>query len=70
MRVTWSYREASKHPLADSRNRPAVPRLDDCAASRRLLLLSGSLSRPHPPPTHLQQKGQTRVCPACIMRPA
>ena len=52
MRVTWSYREASKHPLADSRNRPAVPRLADCAASHRLLLFSGSLSCPPPQPTH------------------
>lgn len=47
MRVTWSYREASKHPLADSRNRPAVPRLADCAASGRLLLSLG-LCPPHP----------------------
>lgn len=52
MRATWSYREASKHPLADSRNCPAVPRLTDCAASGRLLLLSGSLSLPAPHPAH------------------
>ena len=52
MRVTWSYTEASKHPRADSRHCPAVPRLADCAASGRLLLLSGSLSLPAPHAAH------------------
>lgn len=29
MRVTWSGRDASKYPLAGSRNGPAMPRLTD-----------------------------------------
>lgn len=71
MRVTWLYREASKHPLADSRNCPVAPRLltlqpqAGCCSS--LVLCP---SPPATPLTHLQQKGRTRVCPACIMRPA
>lgn len=71
MRVTWLYREVSKHTLADSRNRPVAPRLltlqpqAGCCSS--LVLCP---SPPATPLTHLQQKGRTRVCPACIMRPA
>lgn len=71
MRVTWLYREASKHPLAVQKP-PSGAQAADSAASGRLLL-SLVLCPSHAPPPHsliCSRRVGPGVCPACIMRPA
>lgn len=64
MRVTWLYREAGKHPLADSRNRPVAPRLLTLQASERVLLLSGSLSSARHPAHSSAAEGSDQGLPS------
>ena len=59
MRVAWSDRDAGKYPLAGSRNGPAAPRLTGWQVAAPVWVSVSPIC---------SKKGQTGVCPACIMR--